>query len=218
MQTTVYNTSKNIAMGIIMFLLMLLPIVPAAAQGVAEVWLNKAVEKLQNKGTEITFRINEEDIRISGKLLMDGQKFAYDTDEMKIWYDGTTQWTLQQHSGYNEVYINNPTIEEQQNINPYLLLSSYKEHFTAIDGGEKILNGKPSHMVTLEAIDEEQELSSVNIYIHSDGSLAALELITSVGYPHTIEVRSMRNGLTFSKDFFTYPEKEFPADEVIDMR
>ena len=218
MQTTLYKRTKNIAMGIIITLLMMLPIVPAAAQGVAEVWLNKAVEKLQNKGTEIAFRINEEGMRFSGKLLMEGQKFAYNTDEMKIWYDGTTQWTLQQQSGYNEVYINTPTIEELQNISPYLLLSSYKEHFTATDGGEKVLNGKPCHRVTLEAINEKQELSSIDIYIHSDGSLAALEFTTSIGHPYTVEVRTVRNGLTFSKDLFTYPEKEFPADEVIDMR
>lgn len=218
MQTIVYKTSRNMTMGIIALLLMMLPIASASAQGVAEVWLNKATEKLQSKGTEITFRINEESIRISGKLLIDGEKFAYDTDEMKIWYDGTTLWTLQQNSGYNEVYINNPTLEELQNISPYQLLSTYKENFTATDGGEKVLNSKPTHMVTLEAIDEDQELSSVNVYIHSDGSLAALELITSAGYPHRIEVRSMRNGLTFPKAFFTYSENDYPADEVIDMR
>jgi hypothetical protein len=28
----------------------------------------------------------------------------------------------------------------------------------------------------------------------------------------------MRNGLTFPKQTFTYSEKAFPADEVIDMR
>jgi hypothetical protein len=190
----------------------------ASAQGAAEIWLNKVTEKLQNKGTEIIFRINEEGIRINGKLLMDGEKFAYDTEDMKIWYDGTTQWTLQQGGGYNELYINNPTIEEQQSINPYLLLSSYKENFTATDGGEKIHNGKPVHLVTLNANNKGEEEASVNVYINSDNSLAALEFSSSSDFSYKIEIRSMRNGLTFPKDTFAYPEKEYPADEVIDMR
>lgn len=215
MQTT---KRKNIANILIAFVLMLFIAMPASAQGTAEVWLGKATEKLQNKGTEISFRINEEGVRISGKLLMDGQKFIYDTEEMKIWYDGTTQWTLQMGSGYNELYINNPTPEEQQAINPYQLLSSYKDNFTAIDGGEKNLNGKLAHMVKLQANDESAELGSINIYITNDGTLSLLELIAPDDRTYKIEVRSMRNGLTFPKDAFTYPAKDYPADEVIDLR
>ena len=55
----------------IMCLVMLFTASPLSAQGVAEVWLNKAAEKLRNKGTEIMFRIHEDGINISGKLLMD---------------------------------------------------------------------------------------------------------------------------------------------------
>ena len=202
----------------IMCLVMFFTASPLSAQGVAEVWLNKAAEKLRNKGTEIVFRIHEDGINISGKLLMDGKKFLYDTDEMKIWFDGITQWTLQLGGDYNELYINNPTIEEQRSINPYLLLNSYKEHFTVVDGGEKTYNGKPTHMVTLKPYNENLEGTSFNVYITSDGSLALLELIASDGHHYKVDIRSMRNGLTFAKETFTYSAKDFPADEIIDMR
>lgn len=201
---------------IALFALMLVPST-LSAQGAAEVWLNKATEKFMNKGSEISFRINEEGIRLSGKLLIDGEKFFYDTEEMKIWYDGTTQWTLQMGSGYNELYINNPTPEEQQNINPYILLSNYKEHFTIADGGRKD-NGKPEHKVIMTPNDKSQAPSSINVYMDSEAMLTALEFIASDEATYRIEVRSMRNGLTFPKCTFTYPEKEYPADEVIDMR
>ena len=215
MQTTRHTSMAGL---LIAFALMILSITPSAAQGAAEVWLDKTTEKFQNKGTEIMFRINEEGIRISGKLLIDSQKFVYDTDDMKIWYDGTTQWTLQMASGYNELYINNPTIEEQHSINPYLLLSSYKEYFTATDGGEKSLNGKPVHMVKLQANEKHQEAGSVNLYITSNSTLAQLEFITQDGQLYKIEIRSMRSGLTFPKDTFTYQPNEYPADEVVDLR
>lgn len=191
---------------------------PASAQGTADVWLNKATEKLQNKGTEIVFRISDDGMRISGKLLIEGKNFIYDTAEMKIWYDGTTQWTMQMGNGYNELYINTPTPEEQQAINPYMLLSGYKDNFTAMDGGEKNLDGKLVHKVKLKANNENLELTNVNVYILSDGNLASLELIAPDERVYEIEIRSMRNGLTFPKDTFRYEAKNHPADEVIDLR
>lgn len=212
------HSRKRTTIGAIICLIMLFFASPASAQGVAEVWLNKAAEKLRNKGTEITFRIKEEGMRISGKLLMDGSKFVYDTEEMKIWYDGTTQWTLQMRDGYNELYINNPTAEDQQSINPYLLLNNYKENFTITDGGEKSIGGNLTHMVTLKANNDRQEIKNLNIYIASDGMLSLLEIIAPDGHPYKIEIRSMRNGLTFPKSTFTYQSESYSADEVIDLR
>ena len=200
------------------FTLMQLMAMPVSAQSAAEVWVDKAIEKLQNKGTEITFRINEEGVRISGKLLMEGKKFLYDTEDIKIWSDGTTQWTLQLGSGYNELYINTPTLEEQQLINPYLLLSTCKDRFTIADKGQKNLNGKFTHMIQLQAIDESSELGNINIYIAEDGSISLIEPVMLDDRTYKIEIRSMRNGLTFPKDTFTYQSKEYPADEVIDLR
>ena len=97
---------------------------PLSAQGPAEVWLKKAASKFEQKGVDLSFRINEDGVRLSGRLLIEGKKFCFLTDEMKIWYDGTTQWTLQIDDDYSELYINEPTPEEQQSINPYLLLGS----------------------------------------------------------------------------------------------
>ena len=206
---------KRLCMSIIILMLVALP---TMAQGTAEVWLDKATERLRNKGTEISFRIDEEGVRLTGKLLIDGENFLYDTDEMKIWYDGTTQWTLQMGSGYNELYINNPTPEEQQQINPYLLLKGYKEHFTPEDGGTKSLNGTTTHQVILKAKDDSQEPSEIYVYINSDATLAAIEFAASDGSVYEIDVRSMRNGLTFPKDTFVFPTDSYQVDETIDMR
>ena len=199
-------------------LLLLCSTLPLSAQGTAEVWINKAVSLFQNKGSEVVFRIDEEGYHISGKLLMEGNNYHFDTEEMKVWFDGTTQWTMQYDDEYCELYISNPTPEDQQSINPYLLLKNYKEHFTARDGSEKLISGKPVHEVILTAKDDQQELSSLHVYIKSDGHIAALLLNFPDDREYKIDVRSMRSGLTFPKNTFTYSEKSFSADEVIDMR
>lgn len=215
MQTTFLNSLKKIATGFFALMLFTLPV---SAQGTAEVWLNKATEKLQNKGSEISFRINEEGVRLTGKLLIDGEKFFFNTEPMKIWYDGTTQWTLQSESGYNELYINAPTPEEQQQINPYLLLNGYKEYFIPSDGGSKNINGITTHEVILKAKDESMEPSTIHVYINSDATLAAIEFSASDDMVYRIDVRSMRNGLTFPKSTFTFPTEDYQVDETIDMR
>ena len=189
-----------------------------SAQGTAEVWLNKAVDQLHRKGVEIAFRINEEGFNISGKLLMEGDSYMFDTEEMKVWFDGTTQWTMQFDDEYSELYISNPTPEDQQSINPYLLLKNYKERFTIRDGSEKVINGSPIHEVILTAKNDDQELDGLKVYIKSDGTIAALRLIFPDEREYKVEVRSMRNGLTFPKNSFTYSASAYPADEVIDMR
>ena len=189
-----------------------------SAQGTAEVWLNKAVDQLHRKGVEIAFRINEEGFNISGKLLMEGDSYLFDTEEMKVWFDGTTQWTMQFDDEYSELYISNPTPEDQQSINPYLLLKNYKERFTIRDGSEKVINGSPIHEVILTAKNDDQELDGLKVYIKSDGTIAALRLIFPDEREYKVEVRSMRNGLTFPKNSFTYSASVYPADEVIDMR
>lgn len=191
---------------------------PLSAQGTAEVWINKAVALFQNKGAEVIFHINEEGFHLNGKLLMEGNSYHFDTDEMKVWFDGTTQWTMQFDDDYKELYISNPSPEDQQSINPYLLLKNYKKHFTASDGSEKMMSGKPVHEVILTAKDDQQELTSLRVYIKSDGHIAALLLDFPDDREYKIDVRSMRSGLTFPKNTFTYPEKTLPADEVIDMR
>ena len=199
-------------------LLLLCSTLPLSAQGTAEVWINKAVSLFQNKGSEVVFRIDEEGYHISGKLLMEGNNYHFDTEEMKVWFDGTTQWTMQYDDEYCELYISNPTPEDQQSINPYLLLKNYKKHFTAHDGSEKSIAGKLVHEVILTAKDNQQAIKGLRVYIKSDGHIEALTLIFPDEHEYKIEVRNMRNGLTFPKQTFTYSEKAYPADEVIDMR
>ena len=199
-------------------LLLLCCTLTVSAQGTAEVWINKAVSLLQNKGVEVSFRLNEDGYHLNGKLLMEGDSYHFDAEEMKIWFDGTTQWTMQYTDDYSELYISTPTVEEQQSINPYLLLKNYKKHFTAHDGSEKSIAGKLVHEVILTAKDNQQAIKGLRVYIKSDGHIEALTLIFPDEHEYKIEVRNMRNGLTFPKQTFTYSEKAYPADEVIDMR
>ncbi|MBN2766600.1 MAG: outer membrane lipoprotein carrier protein LolA [Paludibacteraceae bacterium] len=60
----------------------------------------------------------------SGIFTLQGQKFVLETDELKVWFDGRTQWAYME--GSNEVSITEPTFDELASINPLAILSGYK--------------------------------------------------------------------------------------------
>ena len=52
-----------------------------------------------------------------GTILIQGKKMQIMADDVKIWYNGKTQWSLMPESG--EVNVSTPTEREISNMNPY---------------------------------------------------------------------------------------------------
>ena len=198
--------------------MILISIMPIYSQTSAEQWLEKASTLFKNKGIEVSFLLNENGVRLNGKLIMEGNSYLFDTDEMKVWFDGQTQWTLQVSPSFTELYISEPTLEDQQSINPYLLLDSYKKNFKVSLGESQTSKTGAIHEIILTAQNTQQDLSSLSIYMKNNGEPTALTLHFPDERVYQITVRSFRNGLTFPKDKFTYSSKAYPTDEIIDMR
>jgi outer membrane lipoprotein-sorting protein len=59
---------------------------------------------------------------VNGKFVMKNNKFVIDMPEMKIYFDGKTQWTYMPKT--NEVTITEPDSEESTSINPLLLIKT----------------------------------------------------------------------------------------------
>ncbi len=115
-----------------------------------------------------------------GSLLMCGKMFAVDLPEMKIHFDGTTQWT---HSVPDaEITIVTPTDAEIAQINPLAFLGSLRGEFNVSDlsGGNVRLLPKD----TSSGIDEIVALFSnstrwpVQIRMTSSGHTALIDQIT----------------------------------------
>ena len=83
----------------------LLSITPVYSQMNAEKWLDKASSLFKNKGVELNFQLNEDGVKMDGTLMMEGNSYLFNTDEMKVWFDGKTQWTLQVSHTFTELYI-----------------------------------------------------------------------------------------------------------------
>ena len=101
-----------------------------------------------------------------GTIRLKGEKFLLDADGVKTWFDGRTQWSYLTNS--DEVNVSEPTPEELQSINPYALLSIYKQGYHMKLGKTDVYGGKPAYEVILTASDRKKDLQCVIIYVTKD--------------------------------------------------
>lgn len=114
------------------FTLILSGVVAVMAQAGADSYLDKVVTRFRNApGVTAQFTLKgdaQSGMSMQGELKMKGKKFVLSTQDLTTWYDGKTMWTYA--VGMQEVNITEPTRQELTEINPYILLDTYKQSFT----------------------------------------------------------------------------------------
>lgn len=152
-----------------------------------------------------------------GTILLDGDKFMLETSEATTWFDGETQWSYMTGSG--EVNISNPTEEELQSINPYALLSLYKDNYTSKMGQGSTYRGKPIYEVVLSTKDKKKEITKLNVYIDK-ATYQPLFIVADLrdGSKNEIVINEYKTGLKHSKSVFVFDSAKYPDLEIIDLR
>ncbi len=152
-----------------------------------------------------------------GTIEMKGDKFRLETPDMKVWFDGTTQWSYVERN--EEVNVTTPSGEELQLTNPTLLLKSYKKGFTAKYVGESTAeSGKSAYDVELTA-KKKSDIVKVALQIEKSSAFPVKICVeTKNGVSTTIHIRNLKTGLDIRDESFTFKESEYPDAEVIDLR
>ena len=151
----------------------------------------------------------------TGVIRLKGEKFLLDADGVKTWFDGRTQWSYLTNS--DEVNISEPTPEELQSINPYALLSIYKQGYHMKLG--KAYGGKPAYEVILTASNRKQDLQCVIIYVTKDTlQPLCISMTQKGGNSVAIRITSYKTGESYNDNLFTFDKKVYPTAEVIDLR
>ena len=151
----------------------------------------------------------------SGSMLISGRKFKMTTDELITWYDGTTEWSLMK--GSNEVNVSSPTEEEQTAINPVALVSIYKKgyRFTV---KESTLRGRPTYVIYLVAKNAKAAFSYIIVDVDKANYDPMCIRAKKGDDWMRLSILSFQNGLSHPAATFTFPEKDYPGVEVIDLR
>lgn len=177
----------------------------------AEDILNRTADALKKtEGIRATFSGTS-----NGTLLLKGERFYLSSGGIQSWFDGKTQWSYLENS--EEVNISNPTAEELQTINPYALLSVYKNGYNYRYAGVKNRNGKQGYEVVLKP-EKNQDIASVTLFVSKAYQPLYIKVEQSNKSVNEIIVTSYQTDQSFDDTTFKFDKKKFPNAEVIDLR
>lgn len=145
----------------------------------------------------------------SGTIAIKGNKFRATTPEASTWYNGTTQWTYMKKT--EEVNVSNPDERQQSQLNPYKFITMYKSGYRL--GVKDVSGGWEVHLKALNMGRSIQEM-----YINVNPQYLPTKVRIREGKKwSTITISNFRAG-NQSDDTFTFPAKDYPDAEIIDLR
>lgn len=151
----------------------------------------------------------------NGTLLLKGNRFYLNSGGIQSWFDGKTQWSYLESS--EEVNVSNPTPEELQTINPYALLSIYKNGYNYKYAGTKSRNGKQGFEVILTP-ENKQDITSITLFVSQTYQPLYIKVEQSNKSANEIIVTSYQTNQPLDNATFKFDKKKFPNAEVIDLR
>ncbi len=151
----------------------------------------------------------------NGTLLLKGNQFYLNSSGIQSWFDGKTQWSYLESS--EEVNVSNPTPEELQTINPYALLSIYKNGYNYKYAGTKSRNGKQGFEVILTP-ENKQDITSITLFVSQTYQPLYIKVEQNNKSANEIIVTSYQTNQPLDNATFKFDKKKFPNAEVIDLR
>lgn len=186
----------------------------AKAQMTGDKVLDKSAKVITSAPSmTVNFTVGTSRGNSSGWITMSGKKFIFSSGDLKVWYDGTSQWALQR--SVSEVSLTTPTASELVDSNPFELISRHKQLFTA-----KLLStSKDGYRVQLTPKSKGSQIKAATVTINSSSFMPkSLDVTMHDGQKMKINVTSTSQGKTLSAAYFKYNPKANPGVELIDLR
>ena len=196
---------------IINILVMLMTAIGSSAQTAKQV-LDKTAAALSNKGgVTANFTVTGKNIgSTSGRISVKGRMFQATTPQAIIWFNGKTQWTYMKSQ--EEVNVSNPTEAQLQAINPYNFINIYKKGYSytmkTVGGG---------YEVHLKATDKKRSIQEMYVTVNKSTYAPSQVKMRQGTKWTTINISSLKKA-NISNATFTFPAKDYPNAEIIDLR
>ena len=200
-------------------LLLLFAVPMSAQQPDAKNILERTAEAFRKAGgVKLAFTVNEQQGSYAGVLYLEGEKFVVETEGMKTWFDGHTQWSYV--ASADEVNVSEPTQEELQTLNPYAWLSLYKQDYKLKVAKIGNASDNTNYKVVMTATKRSQDIQCLILYIEK-GSFRPLRLsMVQRGSKDAVVVfiNSYQAGKSYDDSLFVFDKRAFPTAEIIDLR
>ena len=169
-------------------------------------------------GVKIGFSVRAPEGNSNGTICLKGDKFLLETEGMKTWFDGRTQWSYLASS--DEINVSEPTPEELQSINPYSWLSLYNQDYKLKVAKIGNASDNTTYKVVMTATKRSQDIQCLILYIEK-GSFRPLRLsMVQRGSKDAVVVfiNSYQTGKSYDDSLFVFDKRAFPTAEIIDLR
>lgn len=161
-------------------------------------------------GASANFTMSSQNIgSASGTVSIKGNKFFASTPNIKVWNNGSTQWTYVRST--NEVTIIKPNDAQQMSANPYRFVSIYKSGYVL---SMKEVGGK--YQVHLTAIHPGRSIPEAYITVNRNYQPTQIRMRQGKTWT-TISVSNFR-ARNISNGTFEFNKKAYPSAEVVDLR
>ena len=152
--------------------------------------------------------------KVSGSIKVEGKKFRIQTHVATVCYNGTNQWEYVAKN--KQCTLTSPTYQETAQINPYAILSTYKNSYK-IASVKSNISG--TYAIRLTPISSNSALAKATIYIKSsDWQPVRLDILDKNNVTTTIIITGITLGQKFTDSTFTFDKKNYPGVELIDLR
>lgn len=204
---------KRLFATVVMAMTAFLGIMAASATSATTI-LDKVVSTMESAPSlSINMTLNSDGTSVAGSLTMAREKFRFSSDEMTVYYDGTTQWTLD--NGAGEVSITTPTAEELIETNPLAFMHNYRHRYNV----SLVSSSADKYVVRMSAKTKSTYVRSADVTIDAATMLpTAVTATLSTGQNMTIYIASAAKGKSLPLVTFRFDKKNHPAVEVIDLR
>jgi len=157
--------------------------------------------------------LNSDGAAVPSSLTMSGDKFRFTTDGMTVYYDGTTQWTLD--SGAGEVSITNPTAEELIETNPLAFMRNYSSRYNV----RIVSSAADKYVVRMTSRTKSSYVRSADVTINATTMMpTSVSAVLSTGQNLKINIASATQGKALPLVTFRFDKKHHPNVEIIDLR
>jgi negative regulator of sigma E activity len=189
----------------------------------AKALLDKALGVMENKkGMEIQFTIKVDNVRDSksesfkGSAILKGEKFKMSLKDVDTYFDGKTQAVHMVKE--KEVTITTPDKEDLKDINPLLLMKSYKTDYKMRYMGTSTVNGKVCEEVELYPNDLNSPYSIIHLIFEKNTLLLENIALRGKGGIHTYFNVTKIIPKEFKDADFVFDAKQHPGVEVVNLQ
>ncbi|MBR4135904.1 MAG: outer membrane lipoprotein carrier protein LolA [Bacteroidales bacterium] len=152
-----------------------------------------------------------------GNFYLKGNKYQTSYDGQTFFCDGVSLWNYQKATNEVSIYEYDPEDDDNM-MNPRLLLKNWEKHFRAKFIRDEFSNGQAISLVDLTP-KYSQSYYRIRLFINKNAlTINKIAIYEKDNTIYTYHIEQFKSNVTLSDETFTFNKSKYPGVEVNDMR